>query len=89
MCWEASDSKHHEHIKPLQVYVKISVPKGIRFVGHPGKRHLAKKMCLAPGETKPTWVVLSFGDLGLSNITGEGLVLLWAPTLQVTKGPRL
>lgn len=89
MCWEASDSKHHEHMPPLQVYVKISVPKGIRFVGHPGKRHLTKKMCLAPGETKPTWVVLSFGDLGLSNITGEGLVLLWASTLQVIKGPRL
>ncbi|XP_032990817.1 C3 and PZP-like alpha-2-macroglobulin domain-containing protein 8 isoform X1 [Rhinolophus ferrumequinum] len=56
-----------------EVYVKISVPKGIRFVGHPGKRHLTKKMCLAPGETEPTWVVLSFSDLGLSNITAKAL----------------
>ncbi|XP_039723675.1 C3 and PZP-like alpha-2-macroglobulin domain-containing protein 8 isoform X2 [Pteropus medius] len=56
-----------------EVYVKISVPKGIRFVGHPGKRHLTKKICLAPGETKPTWVVLSFSDLGLSNITAKAL----------------
>lgn len=56
---------------PPQVYVKISVPKGIRFVGHPGRRHLTKKMCVASGETEPTWVVLSFGDLGLSNVTGE------------------
>ncbi|EPY88453.1 C3 and PZP-like, alpha-2-macroglobulin domain containing 8-like protein [Camelus ferus] len=52
-----------------EVYAKISVPKGIRFVGHPGKRHLTKKTCVAPGETEPTWVVLSFSDLGLSNIT--------------------
>ena len=56
---------------PPQVYVKISVPKGIRFVGHPGRRHLTKKMCVASGEMEPTWVVLSFGDLGLSNVTGE------------------
>uniref|UniRef100_A0A480DIY3 C3 and PZP-like alpha-2-macroglobulin domain-containing protein 8 n=2 Tax=Sus scrofa TaxID=9823 RepID=A0A480DIY3_PIG len=56
-----------------EVYVKFSVPKGIRFVGHPGKRHLTKKTCVAPGETEPTWVVLSFSDLGLSNITAKAL----------------
>ncbi|XP_047690649.1 C3 and PZP-like alpha-2-macroglobulin domain-containing protein 8 isoform X3 [Prionailurus viverrinus] len=56
-----------------EVYVKISVPKGIRFVGHPGRRHLTKKMCVASGETEPTWVVLSFGDLGLSNVTAKAL----------------
>lgn len=83
-----TDSRRHQYMPPLQVYVKISVPKGIRFVGHPGKRHLTKKMCMAPGETEPTWVVLSFSDLGLSNITGEGPVLLQAPTCQAIKGPR-
>ncbi|KAI4583733.1 hypothetical protein MJG53_007012 [Ovis ammon polii x Ovis aries] len=56
-----------------EVYVKISVPRGIQFVGHPGKRHLTKKTCVASGETEPTWVVLSFGDLGLSNITAKAL----------------
>ncbi|XP_044109924.1 C3 and PZP-like alpha-2-macroglobulin domain-containing protein 8 isoform X6 [Neovison vison] len=56
-----------------EVYVKISVPKGIRFVGHPGKRHLTKKMCVASGEMEPTWVVLSFSDLGSSNITAKAL----------------
>lgn len=33
---------------------------------------------VASGETEPTWVVLSFGDLGLSNITGEVHVLIGA-----------
>lgn len=28
-------------------------------------------MCVASGETEPAWVVLSFGDLGISNVTGE------------------
>ncbi|XP_061277682.1 C3 and PZP-like alpha-2-macroglobulin domain-containing protein 8 isoform X2 [Bos javanicus] len=56
-----------------EVYMKISVPKGIQFVGHPGKRHLTKKTCVASGETEPMWVVLSFGDLGLSNITAKAL----------------
>ncbi|XP_077715629.1 C3 and PZP-like alpha-2-macroglobulin domain-containing protein 8 isoform X2 [Canis aureus] len=56
-----------------EVYVKISVPKGIRFVGHPGKRHLTKKMCVASGETEPAWVVLSFSDLGISNVTAKAL----------------
>ncbi|KAM7142499.1 C3 and PZP-like alpha-2-macroglobulin domain-containing protein 8 isoform 2-T2 [Molossus nigricans] len=56
-----------------EVYVKISVPKGTQFVGHPGKRHLTKKMCVASGETEPIWVVLSFSNLGLSNITAKVL----------------
>ncbi|KAF3829306.1 hypothetical protein GH733_003570 [Mirounga leonina] len=56
-----------------EVYVKISVPKGIRFIGHPGKRHLTKKMCVASGEMEPAWVVLSFSDLGLSNVTAKAL----------------
>lgn len=62
----------------LQVYMKISVPKGVRFVGHPGRCHLTKKMCMIPGEAEPNWVVLSFSDLGISNITGEGPMHLWA-----------
>ncbi|XP_007461165.1 PREDICTED: C3 and PZP-like alpha-2-macroglobulin domain-containing protein 8 [Lipotes vexillifer] len=57
----------------VEVYVKISVPKGIQFVGHPGKRHLTKKTCVVPGEMEPSCVVLSFGDLGLSNITAKAL----------------
>ncbi|XP_027442385.2 C3 and PZP-like alpha-2-macroglobulin domain-containing protein 8 isoform X3 [Zalophus californianus] len=56
-----------------EVYVKISVPKGIRFIGHPGKRHLTKKTCVASGEMEPAWVVLSFSDLGLSNVTAKAL----------------
>lgn len=66
------DPRSPEHVLPLQVYVKISVPRGVQLVGHPGKRHLTKKMCVAPGETGPTWVVLSFSSLGLGNVTGEG-----------------
>lgn len=57
--------------KCSQVHVKISVPKGIKFVGHPGKHHLTRKKCVAPGEAKPTSIVLSFNELGLSNITGS------------------
>ncbi|PNJ28667.1 CPAMD8 isoform 4 [Pongo abelii] len=60
-------------LTPAQVYMKLSVPKGIQFVGHPGKRHLTKKMCVAPGEAEPIWVVLSFSDLGLNNITAKAL----------------
>ncbi|XP_048651313.1 C3 and PZP-like alpha-2-macroglobulin domain-containing protein 8, partial [Marmota marmota marmota] len=56
-----------------EVHVKISVPKGVQLVGHPGRRHLTKEMCVAPGETGPTWVVLSFSNLGLSNITAKAL----------------
>ncbi|KAI1230511.1 hypothetical protein IHE44_0009971 [Lamprotornis superbus] len=55
----------------LNVHVKISVPRGIKFVGHPGKHHLTRKKCVAPGEAKPTSIVLSFNELGLSNITAK------------------
>ncbi|KAM8765901.1 LOW QUALITY PROTEIN: C3 and PZP-like alpha-2-macroglobulin domain-containing protein 8 [Rhynchonycteris naso] len=44
------------------VYVRISVPKGTRFVGNPGTYHLNKKMCVASGGTEPTWD-LSFSSL--------------------------
>lgn len=54
----------------LQVHVKVSVPKGIKFVGHPGKHHLTRKKCVAPGEATPTSIVLSFTELGSANITG-------------------
>ncbi|KAG3279981.1 C3 and PZP like, alpha-2-macroglobulin domain containing 8, partial [Ictidomys tridecemlineatus] len=56
-----------------EVHVKISVPKGVQLVGHPGRRHLTQEMCVAPGETGPTWVALSFSNLGLSNITAKAL----------------
>ncbi|EMP24064.1 C3 and PZP-like alpha-2-macroglobulin domain-containing protein 8 [Chelonia mydas] len=55
----------------IEVHVKISVPKGIKFVGHPGKHHLTRKKCVAPGKAKPTSIVLSFSELGLSNITAK------------------
>lgn len=55
---------------PSQVHVKVSVPKGIKFVGHPGKHHLTRKKCVAPGEATPTSIVLSFTELGSANITG-------------------
>lgn len=53
-----------------QVHVKVSVPKGIKFVGHPGRHHLTRKKCVAPGEATPTSIVLSFTELGSANITG-------------------
>ncbi|XP_008051737.1 C3 and PZP-like alpha-2-macroglobulin domain-containing protein 8, partial [Carlito syrichta] len=56
-----------------EVDLRLSAPKGVQFVGHPGRRHLTKKTCVAPGEAEPTWVVLSFSDLGLSNITAKAL----------------
>ncbi|KAH0625707.1 hypothetical protein JD844_033906 [Phrynosoma platyrhinos] len=56
---------------PQQVHVKISIPKGIRFVGHPGKHHLTRKKCVGPGKAKPTSVVLSFSELGQNNITAK------------------
>ncbi|XP_060089087.1 C3 and PZP-like alpha-2-macroglobulin domain-containing protein 8 [Heteronotia binoei] len=55
----------------LEVHVKIVVPKGIKLVGHPGKHHLTRKKCVAPGEAKPTSVVLSFSKLGQNNITAK------------------
>nr|XP_020636674.1 C3 and PZP-like alpha-2-macroglobulin domain-containing protein 8 [Pogona vitticeps] len=55
----------------LEVHVKVSAPQGITFVGHPGKRHLTRKKCVAPGEAKPTSIVLSFTELGQNNITAK------------------
>lgn len=60
-------------VSPLsssQVHVKVSVPKGIKFVGHPGKHHLTRKKCVPPGEATPTSIVLSVTELGPANITG-------------------
>lgn len=54
----------------IQVHVKVSVPKGIKFVGHPGKHQLTRKKCVAPGEAASTSIVLSFTELGSANITG-------------------
>ncbi|MGH0181753.1 UNVERIFIED_CONTAM: hypothetical protein FKN15_024401 [Acipenser sinensis] len=53
------------------VHVKVSVPKGIKFVGHPGRHHLTRKKCVPPGEARPTSIVLSFSELGLANITAR------------------
>lgn len=86
-CWKGTQVPRAAS-RPLQVHVKISVPKGIRFVGHPGKRHLTKKMCVASGETEPAWVVLSFSDLGLSNVTGEAPCCLRHPPSGPPRGPR-
>ncbi|MGH0168414.1 UNVERIFIED_CONTAM: hypothetical protein FKN15_054850 [Acipenser sinensis] len=54
-----------------EVHVKVSVPKGIKFVGHPGRHHLTRKKCVPPGEARPTSIVLSFSELGLANITAR------------------
>ncbi|XP_015826901.3 C3 and PZP-like alpha-2-macroglobulin domain-containing protein 8 isoform X1 [Nothobranchius furzeri] len=54
-----------------EVNVKVSVPKGVKFIGHPGKHHLTRKKCVAPGEASPTSIVLSFTDLGSVNITAR------------------
>ena len=48
----------------------MSVAKGIKFIGHPGKHHLTRKKCVAPGQATPTSIVLSFTELGSVNITG-------------------
>lgn len=66
----ASDSSLPLSSVSSQVHVKVSVPKGIKFVGHPGKHHLTRKKCVAPGEATPTSIVLSFTELGSANITG-------------------
>lgn len=55
-----------------EVHVKITVPKGIKFIGHPGKRHLTRKMCIDSDEAKPTSIVLLFSELGPANITAKG-----------------
>nr|XP_014353118.1 PREDICTED: C3 and PZP-like alpha-2-macroglobulin domain-containing protein 8 [Latimeria chalumnae] len=59
-----------------EVHVKVSIPKGIKFVGHPGKHHLTRKMCVHPEEAKPTFIVLSFSELGLSNITARAFAYI-------------
>nr|XP_015220823.1 PREDICTED: C3 and PZP-like alpha-2-macroglobulin domain-containing protein 8 [Lepisosteus oculatus] len=56
-----------------EVHIKVSVPKGIKFVGHPGKHHLTRKKCVAPGEATPTPIVLSFTELGVANITARAV----------------
>nr|XP_040039708.1 C3 and PZP-like alpha-2-macroglobulin domain-containing protein 8 [Gasterosteus aculeatus aculeatus] len=56
-----------------EVHVKVSVPKGIKFIGHPGKHHLTRKKCVAPGEATPTSIVLSFTELGSANITARAI----------------
>ncbi|XP_056132926.1 C3 and PZP-like alpha-2-macroglobulin domain-containing protein 8 [Lampris incognitus] len=56
-----------------EVHVKVSVPKGIKFVGHPGKHHLTRKKCVAAGEAAPTSIVLSFTELGAANITARAI----------------
>ncbi|XP_060132471.1 C3 and PZP-like alpha-2-macroglobulin domain-containing protein 8 [Zootoca vivipara] len=55
----------------VEVHVKISVPKGVKFVGHPGKHLLTRKKCVAPGKAKATSIVLAFAELGQSNITAK------------------
>lgn len=81
--WWLAGLTHRNHCSfliILQVHVKISVAKGIKFVGHPGKQHLTRKKCVAPGKAKPTSIVLSFGELGQNNITGnkfEWWTLFW------------
>uniref|UniRef100_A0AAY5KU32 C3 and PZP like alpha-2-macroglobulin domain containing 8 n=1 Tax=Esox lucius TaxID=8010 RepID=A0AAY5KU32_ESOLU len=56
-----------------EVHIKVTVPKGIKFVGHPGKHHLTRKKCVAPGEATPTSIVLSFTELGSANITARAI----------------
>ncbi|CAH2293294.1 C3 and PZP-like alpha-2-macroglobulin domain-containing 8 [Pelobates cultripes] len=56
-----------------EVHIKISIPKGIKFVGYPGKQHLIRKLCVASGETKPTSAVFSFSELGQANISARAL----------------
>uniref|UniRef100_H9G5Q9 Kazal-like domain-containing protein n=1 Tax=Anolis carolinensis TaxID=28377 RepID=H9G5Q9_ANOCA len=78
----------------VEVHVKISVPKGIRFVGHPGKHHLTRKKCVGPGKARPTSVVLSFAELGQNNITakafaysGSGCCQESGPSAKTSKYP--
>ncbi|KPP66238.1 C3 and PZP-like alpha-2-macroglobulin domain-containing protein 8-like, partial [Scleropages formosus] len=56
-----------------EVHVKVSVSKGIKFVGHPGKYYVTRKKCVAPGEATPTSIVLSFTELGAANITARAV----------------
>ncbi|MEE6510015.1 hypothetical protein FKM82_028976 [Ascaphus truei] len=57
----------------VEVHMKITIPKGIKFVGYPGKQHLTRKLCVASGETKPTSAVLSFTELGQGQISARAL----------------
>ncbi|XP_018112272.1 C3 and PZP-like alpha-2-macroglobulin domain-containing protein 8 [Xenopus laevis] len=57
----------------VEVHVKITIPKGIKFVGYPGKQYLIRKLCVASGETKPTSAVFAFTDLGQANISARAL----------------
>ncbi|XP_054646446.1 C3 and PZP-like alpha-2-macroglobulin domain-containing protein 8 [Dunckerocampus dactyliophorus] len=56
-----------------EVHIKVSVPKGVKFIGHPGKHHLTRKKCVAPGEATPTTIVLAFSELGPANITARAI----------------
>ncbi|KAM5193804.1 C3 and PZP-like alpha-2-macroglobulin domain-containing protein 8 [Mantella aurantiaca] len=57
----------------IEVHIKIMITKGVKFVGYPGKQYLIRKLCVAPGETKPTSAVFSFSELGQESISGRGL----------------
>ncbi|XP_073449024.1 C3 and PZP-like alpha-2-macroglobulin domain-containing protein 8 isoform X1 [Aquarana catesbeiana] len=57
----------------VEVHIKIMITKGVKFVGYPGKQYLIRKLCVAPGETKPTSAVFSFSELGQENISARGL----------------
>ncbi|KAM4808477.1 C3 and PZP-like alpha-2-macroglobulin domain-containing protein 8 isoform 1-T1 [Rhinophrynus dorsalis] len=57
----------------VEVHIKITIPKGIKFVGYPGKQHLMRKLCVASGEIKPTSAVFSFNELGQANISARAL----------------
>ncbi|XP_061833863.1 C3 and PZP-like alpha-2-macroglobulin domain-containing protein 8 isoform X1 [Nerophis lumbriciformis] len=56
-----------------EVHIKVSVPKGIKFIGHPGKHHLTRKKCVAPGDATPTTIVFAFSELGPANITARAI----------------
>uniref|UniRef100_A0A3P9L213 C3 and PZP like alpha-2-macroglobulin domain containing 8 n=1 Tax=Oryzias latipes TaxID=8090 RepID=A0A3P9L213_ORYLA len=56
-----------------EVHVKVSVPKGVKFIGHPGKHHLARKKCVSSEEATPTSIVLSFAELGSVDITARAI----------------
>ncbi|XP_053558866.1 C3 and PZP-like alpha-2-macroglobulin domain-containing protein 8 [Bombina bombina] len=61
-----------------EVHIKITIPKGIKFVGYPGKQYLIRKLCVASGETKPTSAVFSFTELGQTNISARALAYVSA-----------
>ncbi|XP_065102652.1 C3 and PZP-like alpha-2-macroglobulin domain-containing protein 8 [Paramisgurnus dabryanus] len=75
-----------------EVHVKVSVPKGVKFVGHPGKPHLTRKKCVAPGEATPTFIVLLFSELVTANITARAVAYsepsCCSDGLQASKGAK-